>query len=227
MYTGVTSGFAGVKLSGSPRKHGSFSDKVDDFRGKVGVNASHAAHRHCSSSMLKEPAGPPQRMLNVQDTLGKFQVRCNFPRHALNRRFEMSELSAASQRRVDTTPAGRGGGGGGGGRALDRLKAFRCKHAETHKPRIESKAQSRKSEQVENFVNIVADLSIIYYLTFPSQSLLTCNAGSHLPRRPGFEPGSSQVGFVVDKVALGQVFSEYFGFPQPPIQWVPGALSRG
>jgi hypothetical protein len=33
------------------------------------------------------------------------------------------------------------------------------------------------------------------------------------PRRPGFEPRSSRVGFVVDKVALGQVFSEYFGFP--------------
>jgi hypothetical protein len=28
-----------------------------------------------------------------------------------------------------------------------------------------------------------------------------------------FDPGSSQVGFVVNKVALGQVFSEYFGFP--------------
>jgi hypothetical protein len=26
-------------------------------------------------------------------------------------------------------------------------------------------------------------------------------------------PGSSDVGFVVDKVALGQVSSEYFGFP--------------
>jgi hypothetical protein len=33
------------------------------------------------------------------------------------------------------------------------------------------------------------------------------------PRRPGFEPTSGHVGFVVDKVALGQVFSEYFGFP--------------
>jgi hypothetical protein len=32
-------------------------------------------------------------------------------------------------------------------------------------------------------------------------------------RRPGFEPGSGQVRFVVDKVLLGQVFSEYFGFP--------------
>jgi hypothetical protein len=33
------------------------------------------------------------------------------------------------------------------------------------------------------------------------------------PRRPGFDPGSGHVGFVVDKVALGQVFSEYFGSP--------------
>jgi hypothetical protein len=34
------------------------------------------------------------------------------------------------------------------------------------------------------------------------------------PRRPGFDPGSVRVGFVVDKVALGQVFPpEYFGFP--------------
>jgi hypothetical protein len=33
------------------------------------------------------------------------------------------------------------------------------------------------------------------------------------PRRPGFAPGSIHVGFVVDKVALGQVFSEFFGFP--------------
>jgi hypothetical protein len=33
------------------------------------------------------------------------------------------------------------------------------------------------------------------------------------PRRPGFEPRSGHVAFVTDKVALGQVFSEYFGFP--------------
>jgi hypothetical protein len=31
--------------------------------------------------------------------------------------------------------------------------------------------------------------------------------------RPGFESGSGLMGFLVDKVALGQVFSEYFGFP--------------
>jgi hypothetical protein len=32
-------------------------------------------------------------------------------------------------------------------------------------------------------------------------------------RRIVFEPKSGHVGFVVDKVALGHVFSEYFGFP--------------
>jgi hypothetical protein len=32
------------------------------------------------------------------------------------------------------------------------------------------------------------------------------------PRRPGFAYGQ-HVGFVVEKAALGQVFSEYFGFP--------------
>jgi hypothetical protein len=42
------------------------------------------------------------------------------------------------------------------------------------------------------------------------------------PRRPGFDPRSGHVGFVVDKVALGQVFSEYFGFPcQHPIHQLP------
>jgi hypothetical protein len=33
------------------------------------------------------------------------------------------------------------------------------------------------------------------------------------PRRPGFDPGSVHVGFVVDKVALGQVLPGYFGIP--------------
>jgi hypothetical protein len=33
------------------------------------------------------------------------------------------------------------------------------------------------------------------------------------PLRPEFEPGSNHVGFIVDKVALRQVFFEYFGLP--------------
>jgi hypothetical protein len=37
--------------------------------------------------------------------------------------------------------------------------------------------------------------------------------GHAIARRPGFDPRSGRVGFVVDKVALGKVFSEYFGFP--------------
>jgi hypothetical protein len=32
-------------------------------------------------------------------------------------------------------------------------------------------------------------------------------------RRPGFDPGSVHVGFVVEKVALGQVFHRVVGFP--------------
>jgi hypothetical protein len=35
-----------------------------------------------------------------------------------------------------------------------------------------------------------------------------------LRRRHVFDPGSIHVGFVVDKVALGQVFPEYFGLTQ-------------
>jgi hypothetical protein len=35
----------------------------------------------------------------------------------------------------------------------------------------------------------------------------------HSSGGPGSIAGSGQVEFVVDKVALGQVFSEYFGFP--------------
>jgi hypothetical protein len=34
------------------------------------------------------------------------------------------------------------------------------------------------------------------------------------PRRPGFDPKSGHVVFLVGKVALEQVFSEYFGFPR-------------
>jgi hypothetical protein len=33
------------------------------------------------------------------------------------------------------------------------------------------------------------------------------------PRRPGFDPGSVLVRFVVDKLALGQVFLRVVGFP--------------
>jgi hypothetical protein len=39
------------------------------------------------------------------------------------------------------------------------------------------------------------------------------------PRRPGFAPGSVHVGFVVDKVALGQVFLRVLPFY--PVSIIP------
>jgi hypothetical protein len=42
------------------------------------------------------------------------------------------------------------------------------------------------------------------------------------PRRPGFDPGSVHVGFVVDKVALGQVFSRLLRFF--PVNFKPPEL---
>jgi hypothetical protein len=60
----------------------------------------------------------------------------------------------------------------GGGRTLGRLKAFRCKHAEMHEPRIESKAQ----------LSEYAGELIIYGLVFASQSLLGYEAGSQRKR---------------------------------------------
>jgi hypothetical protein len=38
-------------------------------------------------------------------------------------------------------------------------------------------------------------------------------------RRAGYDPRSGHVGFVVDKAARGQIFSEYFGFS---IVWLEG-----
>jgi hypothetical protein len=54
--------------------------------------------------------------------------------------------------------------------------------------------------------------SFIYHLIRAAPYLKRLVAGFP-PRRPGFKPGSTHVGFVVDKLAVGQVSSEYFGFP--------------
>jgi hypothetical protein len=42
------------------------------------------------------------------------------------------------------------------------------------------------------------------------------------PRRPGFDPGSVHVGFVVDKVALGHVFLRVLRFS--PVNFIPPLL---
>jgi hypothetical protein len=44
------------------------------------------------------------------------------------------------------------------------------------------------------------------------------------PRRPGFDPGSVHVGFVVDKVVLGQVFLRLLWFS--PVDFIP-LLGKG
>jgi hypothetical protein len=44
-------------------------------------------------------------------------------------------------------------------------------------------------------------------------------------RRPGFDPGSVHVGFVMDKVALEYVFPEYFGLP-PSISFYRCSITR-
>jgi hypothetical protein len=43
-----------------------------------------------------------------------------------------------------------------------------------------------------------------------------------LPQRPGFDPGSVHVGFMVDKVALGQVFPRVLWFS--PVNFIPPVL---
>jgi hypothetical protein len=42
------------------------------------------------------------------------------------------------------------------------------------------------------------------------------------PRSPGFDPGSVHVGFVVDKVALGQVFLRVLR--SSPVNFIPPVL---
>jgi hypothetical protein len=51
----------------------------------------------------------------------------------------------------------------------------------------------------------------VVYLTMLSVSQTQDRAIAQAVSR--WLPGSGEVGFVVDKVALGQVSSEYFGFP--------------
>jgi hypothetical protein len=53
----------------------------------------------------------------------------------------------------------------------------------------------------------------IYHALLMQQAVIAQVITRRLPLRwPGFEPGSSLVALVVDKAALKQLFSEYFGF---------------
>jgi hypothetical protein len=79
---------------------------------------------------------------------------------------------------------------------------------------------SRATEtQKDRLPALHTDIAGLVSLEF--SSYMACGAAPYLKRlvagfppwRSGFHPGSGQVGFMVDKVALGQVFSEYFNFP--------------
>jgi hypothetical protein len=77
-------------------------------------------------------------------------------------------------------------------------------------PDRELEAQLFRKRNVRNVYIVVTILIVIKYskhctITVKLQDT-TLNWGS-------FKPGSSHVRFAVDKVAPGQVFSEYFGFP--------------
>jgi hypothetical protein len=60
---------------------------------------------------------------------------------------------------------------------------------------------------------------VTVHIKLRSKSVTKCRAMAQAVSRRlpitalGFDPRSDHVGFVVDKVALGKVFSEYFGFP--------------
>jgi hypothetical protein len=61
-----------------------------------------------------------------------------------------------------------------------------------------------------------------------SRELLGGTGAQAVSRRiPGFEPGSVNVGSLVDKTALGQVFSEHFSFPLPVIRLIDLHSSLG
>jgi hypothetical protein len=90
----------------------------------------------------------------------------------------------------------------------------------------ETSVSSRKSAQCHNPVDhnhnicrCFTECYISYHDTWLNEIEVVMDHGMaqavdhrFLPRRPGFYPRSSYVGFVMGKVTLGQVFSEYFGF---------------
>jgi hypothetical protein len=63
-----------------------------------------------------------------------------------------------------------------------------------------------------NYTLYTADLNK-YLLSNSAVKLLGRLVAGFPQRWPRFQPRSGRVGFVMDKAALGKVFSEYFGFP--------------
>jgi hypothetical protein len=65
---------------------------------------------------------------------------------------------------------------------------------------------------VFSFLFNLGQIYKVYLRTYRGRAVAQRLDAGFPPRRPEFAYGQ-QVGFVVNKGALGQVFSEYFGFP--------------
>jgi hypothetical protein len=66
---------------------------------------------------------------------------------------------------------------------------------------------------LSSFQNIVFSSNLEFRMMDKVHKPRACHSSGGGRQRPGFEPRSDYVGFVVDKVAPVQVLSEYFGFP--------------
>jgi hypothetical protein len=101
---------------------------------------------------------------------------------------------------------------------------------ETHKLRHHSQAltfQCATARSGPRLLFVEASLShsgSSGWMISPSQRPLPDNKHTRavLWRRPGFDPGSVHMGFVVDKVALGQVFLRVLRFS--PVNFIPPVL---
>jgi hypothetical protein len=74
---------------------------------------------------------------------------------------------------------------------------------------LQPRAQQKDLLGVDTFVILVTEVHV-WVGNFTYYAWIVAGFP---PRRPEFDPRSGHVGFVVNKVALGHVYSEYFGFP--------------
>jgi hypothetical protein len=72
---------------------------------------------------------------------------------------------------------------------------------------------------VDRHLILTKDIVVTYQLVVP---WLRRFVAGFSPRRAGFDPGSVHVGFVVDKVTLGQVFPRVLPFS--PVNFIPPVL---
>jgi hypothetical protein len=86
------------------------------------------------------------------------------------------------------------------------------RRAQTWTPKMENDAEWREFYSETHILvwTTICNSIELYWL----RSSACGHAVAGFPQRPlEFEPGSGHVWFVVDKVALGQVLSNYFGLP--------------